>query len=362
MNRYFILSIGLLSAALFSCKDDRTPPDEPAALITMDYSITRADAENSPLDKTTYTFISYRDGVSNEPDPSVNQQAQGTYAYLIDAKGGILVPCNVSTEYPYEYDSRNPDKGQRLTAGNFMTGIFIPAVPVVYNEKLGSTRIRFTREQKVLALDMFPMTVYGYQVFNFPESSPAVDIRAMVSFDIVQGADTEFTIAGAELRHAGVYGWYHPKLGITDITDDPDPKKFDPPTQSETCVFTGPDVAGEGNIIYRAENIHVFAANYTDETRPSLILAFNLKYGNSDNVYPITIPITVNMMESTHYTFTLIVESTEVAVSYTVREWTSGYNDDKQFQEIGGEGQKINLGRWNIRDWVSGGGGGGDIG
>lgn len=362
MNRAVILSLSLLSAAFFSCKDDRTPSDDPAALITMDYSITRTGVEYPPLDKTTYTFISYRDGASNEPDPTVNQQAQGTYAYVIDATGGILVPCNVETEYPYKYVSRNPDKGQRLTAGNFMTGIFLPAVPVVYNEKLGSTRILFTREQEVLALDMFPVTVYGYQVFNFPASSPAVDIRAKVSFNIVQGADTKFTIENAELRHAGVYGWYHPKLAITDITDDPDTKKFDPPAKSEPCVFEGPAVGGEGNTIYQAKDIYVFAANYSDETRPSLILAFDLQYGSSDNIYPITIPITVDMMESTHYTFTLIVESTEVAVSYTVRKWKNGYNDDGQFQEIGGEGQKIDLGTWNIRGWVPGGGGGGNIG
>lgn len=363
MKRAIILSIILLPAIIYSCKKDPAPPVEQTP-VAMDYVITRGDAD-LPDEGTTYTIISYRNGATTEPDntgPNLLQQPVGKYAFQNDAAQGILIPCDVADTYPYNFNGRNPNQGQKLLAGSFQTAIISPAYPMIFHQGLGSTRICFPKDaDEINASAPFPITVAGYQVFPIPAGLEMKDIRAKIKFDVYQGATTEYEIEDGELRNAGSYGWYHPLLQVTDITNSPSPLSPTGLASVDTCAIKPTGNKGTDVKTHSTVEKFVFATDYGDGYTAALTLAFDLDMQNHS--FPVTIPLTINMKKSTLYHFDLVVKSTAVRVTYTVRPWDTGY-DDEEYQPIGTPPTKILLGEWSInnKEWIDGGGGDDEIG
>lgn len=349
----------LLPVALSACRKDI--PETGTASVSPDYRITRS-GDAPPAEKTTYTLVSYRDGASTDPDFASNQKPEGSYAYLSDATAGILVPCDVQSEHPYGFVSRNPDKGQRLNAGNFHTAVISPAYPLRTSLTFGSMRVCFQRSDKIYTSEPFAMNLSGYQVFSFPDNLEMKDIRAKISFDIWQGGTTTFTIENPRFRNAGNYGWYHPLLRVTDITNTSESNSAALISSEESCELDSTGNNGTDVRTHSMKDIYVFAADYSSDYTSALVLAFDLKM--QGYTFPIAIPIAIKMEQSTRYLFKLTVKSTAVAVSYYILDWEEGYDDGDEYQHLGKPALEIPLGTWSAGEWQEGGGSDGtdDIG
>ncbi len=358
MKRLVLFAI-ILTAVVSACsKEVGAPAVLPAEEIGYLFPQAGAPAEN-----TTYTIISYRLGYATDPDVSGSQRPEGYYAYQDGAVGNVLVPADVDASYAFV--ARNNAKGQALTAGNFQTALISPAVklestPIINGTSLWSKRVRFKKDQQIMASDTFFMAVSGYQLFQIPDNLPIRDIRSKVVFDIYQGASSAFTISNCKLLNAGNDGWYHPLLGVTDISygtvGQPDFSYTSGDEQTCPMVSTGNAPAADTKM-YSSGDVYVFAADYSSEQTLSLGLLFDLSMDSYS--VPVNIPISIKMEMSKRYLFKLTVKSKIIRLSYVVTDWFDEYTDDR---DIGGPDVEIHLGTWDAGNWIAGGGGSGDIG
>ena len=370
MKKILFFAVALFSTlTIVSCRQDEPevtlPSDEP---IEVQYSF--SDSRSAPADGTTFGFISYTHNTTTgitvqDPLPS-SGTFYGSYAYFA-ALPGIMTPCDVDASF--DFTARNPAKGQALIAGDYKTFCVSPAIPVTPYK--GSQRFRYTRNQELDAAKVpIDMEVTGYNVFDIPTLSGGTlelsDVRAKISIEIIKGGTSDFTINNPSLENAGTFGWYHPLLQISDISYNTDPSYIDTPLENSEplSISTFPTTTGDlvynpdglglpftgtDPVVYRAENMFVFANKYVTGYAPVPIrLDFQLVMSGSP--FNMQIPLGVDMESSTHYKFKIVVKSTIVILYYSVVDWETGYDN---IDEIGGAGETL-IASWNLSAWVDG--------
>lgn len=361
-------------------------------LQTMDYAFPFSGGNAEPVNGATFTFVSYHaheDGTTSLiPDSDKDQQPIGRYAWLSDGKyKNILQPCDLNNDYTYA--GRNPQNGQALLNGDYMTVCLHPAVPVEGNGR-GAHCVPFKRDDVVMASEPFGMSVKGYEVFSLPVKFSVTEIRSKILLEFEQGGDNEITIENVSLMNPGYYGWYHPLTGSTDISyNESNPKDiYDYENRDQLDnTFVSMDVSdnpgdydpnsandksgafdiyetgetGKGAIVYttgkkNADGLFLFANDYESDYFPQIGLTFDFYSGSDPEVKQASIPLNINMKHGECYRFKLTFTSTEIKVSYSIRPWDGdGVDDD---QTIGGNPPEIPFGSWSIKEWDSGEGGG----
>ena len=361
MKKYIIIQALAIPLLIASCSKEGAAPEEKGVPIGIDYG-SRADG-HSGATKTgrTFTVVSYPE-LTNEPVSTDSQRPTGFYVYDEAAVGGIFIPADVTPTVPHSYVQRNPAKGQALLAGNYRTALVSPAYPMTASTQLGSQRIVFQRTEEIFSCPWFPMTVTGYEVFALPDDLEMRDLRASVLLEIWQGGTSGYVVqngsAVAEkgnLLNAGTYGWFHPLHRQTTLSygtlaspsfDGGGTEEIDIPATGNT---------GTGIMTHATDEIYVFSAEYSSEYVLPMAFAFDLLMDGQTDPFRLNIPLSIDMAMGKRYKFKLTVKSRGVILSYTVKDWNTGYDDTGE--EIGGDGDiEIPYGQWTAEGgWKPGG-------
>lgn len=373
---YHIVAIGLL--ALASCGTQSTDGIEPAVsgVVRFSSDISRAGETTDPADDgTTFRFAAYQPG-------SMNFKHTGTYVYDMGQDATFLVASRLDDDG--KYVAADASVGFNGVIGSFKIVPISPGLPIkMLND---STMAVITCPNRVDDADADAGAVYAadaeqkelgeYATIRF--ANPLREIRSRIGFEVSKDADlaeeisvTDIKVMGAGTGKPDEQLYYFPNThqcvvpeGVDDVMDFGAPNKVVDADGSYRFV-SGKKYILSG--IYAPRNITADILGLTQDNRNIvdkhyLTMHIDFKQG----MRPVSAEIMLNAdaegllaeLKSRHeYIFKVTVASTYIKIylnvydhSGSIHEWqnpgSSGSN------AIGGPGETIKIGTFNITNWT----------